>query len=327
MWKLTHFRKALHAGRLTPPEDGRKANGNKDLAPSKSVDNFFFYMYEFVAEPLAETGDSEDKDHDYIELCEEGMDEEDKVGATSTKCVSESDLGLEGVVARLAHTARRDLPVKWLGHIEREELYEHYQYWHLGHAEGKPASRSTFRTVMRHTWRGIIKIRALKHHAQCHECARISALRDRADTQDEKMELQERRQKHLNLVFADRATDDKQNVMARMSAKRDCALTGRLIKLDLDGMDQAKFKIPRNVVATKLFDKGWRPQMHFTGVVLHGIAEVYFALDADQPKDSNAQRTILCRALEIAQEVLSERGLDMPQDWVFHVGCKMCPPR
>ena len=54
------------------------------------------------------------------------------------------------------------------------------------------------------------------------------------------------------------------------------------------------------------------------GVILHGVAEIYFCLDGDQPKDSNTQRTILSRSIEIAHEIYADRGLTCPIDWVLH---------
>ena len=77
--------------------------------------------------------------------------------------------------------------------------------------------------------------------------------------------------------------------------------------------------MPRNISLAKIFENSWRPQAHCTGVVIYGIVEIYFFLDANVPKDSNTQRTTLMRSLEIAHEILQERGVDMPIDWILHV--------
>jgi hypothetical protein len=72
------------------------------------------------------------------------------------------------------------------------------------------------------------------------------------------------------------------------------------------------------LAATKSADGLWRPQAHFTGVIIHGLMEIYYMSDCDQPKDSNAQRTLLTRTIEIAAEEYHARGLACPVDWVIH---------
>lgn len=52
-----------------------------------------------------------------------------------------------------------------------------------------------------------------------------------------------------------------------------CALEGRVLKIDIDGMDQAKFKVPRNLEATHSFAALWRPVLHVTCAIAHGLVE------------------------------------------------------
>ena len=47
---------------------------------------------------------------------------------------------------------------------------------------------------------------------------------------------------------------------------------GSLIKLDIDYVDQAKFRLPR-VEHTKATDKLWRPQLHTAGILIWGVAQ------------------------------------------------------
>lgn len=57
------------------------------------------------------------------------------------------------------------------------------------------------------------------------------------------------------------------------SCKVGCALEGRVLKIDIDGMDQAKFKVPRNLEATHSFAALWRPVLHVTCAIAHGLVE------------------------------------------------------
>ena len=119
-------------------------------------------------------------------------------------------------------------------------------------------------------------------------------------------------------VFADRATDERANKLSRMSLQRGSQQVGRIVKIDLDGMDQAKFMIPRNTPSTKAHEGLWKPQLHLVGVIVHGIAEMYFGMDTDIVKGSVTQITILCRALDHVATILAEAGDTMPPHIVFH---------
>ena len=48
--------------------------------------------------------------------------------------------------------------------------------------------------------------------------------------------------------------------------------------LTIDGMDQAKFRMPRNLALTKQFEKAWRPQEHLVAVVADGVANCFFLM-------------------------------------------------
>ena len=47
---------------------------------------------------------------------------------------------------------------------------------------------------------------------------------------------------------------------------------GSLIKLDIDYVEQAQFRLPR-VEHTKATDKLWRPQLHMAGMLIWGVAQ------------------------------------------------------
>ena len=49
-------------------------------------------------------------------------------------------------------------------------------------------------------------------------------------------------------------------------------------------MDQAKYKIPRNLESNKAFEGLWRPQLHVTGVTIKGHLEAYFLMGPDLKK-------------------------------------------
>eukprot|EP00974_Lingulodinium_polyedra_P030876 2971499-Lingulodinium_polyedra.AAC.1 len=49
----------------------------------------------------------------------------------------------------------------------------------------------------------------------------------------------------------------------------------------MDGMDQAKFKCPRNVVDAKELESLWRPVLRVTGVLVESIGGYFYVVEAD----------------------------------------------
>lgn len=55
----------------------------------------------------------------------------------------------------------------------------------------------------------------------------------------------------------------------------------------------------------KLFESHWRPTLHCVGILVHGIAEIYYISNPDLPKSSNTQMTVLCSLYVIKAPVYS----------------------
>lgn len=81
----------------------------------------------------------------------------------------------------------------------------------------------------------------------------------------------------------------------------------------LDGMDQAKFKCPRLIEASTPLQDRYRPQLHMSGAIAHGFAEVYFVGDADIKKDANASCQQLAEVLDVVQDICTSRQQVMPR--------------
>jgi hypothetical protein len=89
--------------------------------------------------------------------------------------------------------------------------------------------------------------------------------------------------------------------------------------LTIDGMDQAKFRLPRNLALTKQFDKAWRPQEHCVAVLAAGLVDCFYLLQPDCGADSSMTSSLLSHTLDIVQERLRERGRAMPLHLVIQV--------
>ena len=82
-----------------------------------------------------------------------------------------------------------------------------------------------------------------------------------------------------------------------------------ILSVCMDGMDQNKFRTPRNLSSSKLFEALWRPTCHLTGLIIHGIGEYYYVSDPGIRKDSNANAELLARSLDHAPSALQRKGI------------------
>lgn len=95
------------------------------------------------------------------------------------------------------------------------------------------------------------------------------------------------------------------------------------MKVQLDGMDQSKFNLPRvrRLTGTSLLQKCWRPAMHITGCLVFGQIEYYAVLPPDCPKCSSMNSTILARVLDLLTQKLHKLSaeLSLPPVLVINV--------
>ena len=66
----------------------------------------------------------------------------------------------------------------------------------------------------------------------------------------------------------------------------------------VDGLDQAKFRVPRALKKTHAFDKLIRPALHVQGAWAHGFGFHFAVADADCKKDTNNNVEVMTRMLE-----------------------------
>ena len=68
--------------------------------------------------------------------------------------------------------------------------------------------------------------------------------------------------------------------------------------LRVDGVDQAKFRVPRCKTKTHAFGKLMRPPLHVQGAWCEGFAYHFAVADADMKKDTNNNIEVIARLLE-----------------------------
>ena len=86
--------------------------------------------------------------------------------------------------------------------------------------------------------------------------------------------------------------------------------------LIVDGVDQAKFRVPRKLVKTHNVDSLLRPALHVQGAWLHGFGYELAVSDADMKKDTNNNAETIARIVSNMRDAHGglPLGLHLQQD-------------
>ncbi|MCP4241526.1 MAG: hypothetical protein GY772_13275, partial [bacterium] len=275
----------------------------------KTVDTWFLWAYEHLGETFADVPVLEQ---------EAGPTEEEAAPAAARKLVSPHLAGIsEWLVApgSTGPTLAPNQEVRFLAPQSLVDLYDFFRVTASPAGSGPLASYSTFRRCYLRRWQRVLRIRVQGHQPACPDCERYKALRKMVSTTEEVHALLAEYRKHLAAQYDDRRTD------ARISNLAETAiLTGEvpfesdlsILSICMDGMDQAKFRCPRQLSLSKEFQSCRRPELHATGAVVDGLLESYWLSDCNVPKNANLQLTLLSRALQQSADLLAKGGRGRP---------------
>ena len=154
--KLQKIVKVLNSGDVTLPVDGRT---ERHWRPTPMVDHvwsFFQFLYDNVAEPLAE-GESVQDDGDFTSATDEYADWIDNAPTHPSELPPETDMDPVGC------TSLDLLSPRWLNPTTPAELFDWYLFMH----ECVPfGSNTTFMKAWK-KWKKCLKIRQNSQHARC----------------------------------------------------------------------------------------------------------------------------------------------------------------
>lgn len=271
---------AIRGGAVTAPPDGRMLRKIRQKPAAESVHTWMEWVYENVAEPLAEGHFHENEDGD------EGMPSADNYFNWI--------LGVGHTPGAADFQPQRQQ--RWLAHCKPADLYQQYCDQFQGHSElPEPASASVFYQVLKE-WRGILRVRSASQHAKCDQCTMYKLHRKKASSESEREEIQRCYMDHLKGMWADRAIASQYATQSVWSTSTDTSVPfeKRILFLALDGMDECKYKLPRHTTLTKSWEAMWRPTMHNVLIITFGLTESFFLADCNIKKDSNCQASVLC---------------------------------
>ena len=125
----------------------------------------------------------------------------------------------------------------------------------------QPASFATFRYSWQQFWRKYLRIQKRVNIGKCMVCEKLKEMRRRASLPEQIEEATNAHKKHVEDMMSDRRTDTRVQLIARESCcgpfPKEWSQT--VLNFDVDWMDQAKFKCPRNTTMAKQFADAWHP--------------------------------------------------------------------
>lgn len=212
--------------------------------------------------------------------------------------------------------------VRWLPPITMVELYEHFQQHLVNLYADGPQQESLFPTCSYDTfircykdkWSQTLRIRNHGMHAKCNACERFKELRRQATSASDSKIITKAYHEHIREQYYDRTVDQRLCAMSEEAVKGIIPLESErsILSCCIDGMDQAKFRCPRNISMAKDFQALWRPSLHVAGAIADGICESYWLASVDIAKDANLQCTLISRLLEQCASQLAEQAIAMP---------------
>ncbi|CAK9066370.1 unnamed protein product [Durusdinium trenchii] len=304
--KISKFLKAISLGAVRAPVDGRSLNIAKPKPKRDDCNVFFSFLYENLSEPLALARDQVEDE----EVAEEESYNVERIEAP--QWLLEQDF-LE-VPIELGHVAagsadKRLVEKRWLPTMSLAEIYDLYKDMRCDHAE--LSSWSSFSRAWK-DWQQIIAIRPAQVHARCDDCAKYAKYRQlHCDNEADLKAVTNAYNKHIKEVFADRHVMTLLENKVEQSMKQGEQELPHLV-LVIDGMDKSKWLLPKLVENTKRMSMLRRPSLHLVGVMIPGVLEFMAILEPDVKGDSDCQQTLICRAIQLAEEQLLRSGRSLP---------------
>ena len=317
------------APRLTRVLDGRQ-DGRRDRPrlPGKmttSVWRFLWRLYHNVAEAMPDKFDfaSEDAqtmivavagsrskqitlqqvrpEHNDPEEQEDGRDDDEARAMAGHAMLMEGQRN--PTEAGLVGPGMFTGPLRFLPPSKRIHLYWEYTVWAA--ASNMPvASLYIFLKAFRQC-HNCLRSRKIGQHAVCHACTIFKNMLSKARFPQDRQSILEEYTAHILKQWMDRQVYGNATTVS-LECRRlldsgqsfsNLAVSVSQVCLVVDGMDQAKFRVPRIFRKSKGLEKLLRPALHVQGAWAHGFSYHLAVMDADMRHDTNNNVEVICRVL------------------------------
>ena len=155
--------------------------------------------------------------------------------------------------------------------------------------------------------------RSWMRFTQCEFCYQCKKTISEAASMELKLGALVSYREHLTSQYADRAI-----TWALQELGTEESLLGDLIICQVDGMDQGKFRLPRDpqLKATASLAKYIRPKLKLHGSWVFGFSLELMVMDEPTRHDSSCVAEIIARSVERVFELCQKRGRQMPSKLV-----------
>ena len=215
------------------------------------------------------------------------------------------------------------VPKRYLPNQSRAELYSTFRAHEIS-VGAEPASNAIFLRVFKACFGKCLGFRRKKEFPECDQCSRLKEAVRKAPTNAVRKVALENHELHNLEQWLDRQIYWRWRFLSCqffMAARSGVVLPGAayaasVLTVISDGMDQAKFRIPRyRRRVPSGVDSLQRPQLHVTGTWAHGVCLQWAVAEEDLHKDANTAQDAIARALNKVYERYGAlpRGLVLQQ--------------
>eukprot|EP00959_Pyramimonas_sp_CCMP1952_P207417 4339018-Pyramimonas_sp.AAC.1 len=176
------------------------------------------------------------------------------------------------------------------------EFYELYrcEVLEVDRDDYDSAGFKAFKKAYHDKWQHMLGFRDLGQHDRCDTCVELTKWRREHPDAQQRKAADTAYRAHLNRMFDDRRLDARLSHLSELSCSATSSISS-VLHIRIDGMDQSKFKVPRNVESAKMWSSSWRPTLHVVGVVVEGLMECFYIMPPDEQKGSDMEATIVSR--------------------------------
>ena len=195
-------------------------------------------------------------------------------------------------------------PARYIGVMKPIHLYLELEAWCAVQDLPKPSFNTLLRALDRC---GCIRFRKTAgQHPNCDACMHYKQCLRAPQSPEQRTQVLEEYCQHILLQWFDRGIDSNSTELSRTCRRmldmgamlNTMARQSSFWLIRADGVDQAKFRVPRCATKTHAFEKLIRPALHVQGAWCEGFGYHFAVADADMKKDTNNNIEVLARLME-----------------------------
>ena len=236
-------------------------------------------------------------------------------GLDSAEALEEEERAIAGFALYIANTQEPNAmvcqgpgtnwgPARYIGVMKPIHLYLELEAWCAIQEIPKPSFQTLLRALQRC---GCVRFRKTAgQHPSCDACVNFKQRLGAPQSPELRAQVLEEYCHHILLQWYDRGVDSNSTELSR-TCRRLLESGARLNTMArqssfwfvrIDGVDQAKFRVPRRKNKTHDFEKLIRPALHVQGAWCEGFAYHLAVADADMKKDTNNNMEVFARLIE-----------------------------